>query len=525
MIKELIVVLFIAGATFLAARPLASQFMDPGDFRRRRNVWLILTTLAFLAPNYWIFILIAAPILFWAGRQDNNPIALYLLVLPAIPVVEVPLPAIGVNALFDLDFYRLLAFCILLPTAIRFGRSTFPSHTRGLNMMDYLLLGFGLLQVIFYVRPDLAHASLADLNDSLTNTLRRAFLYFLDVYLLYFAVSRSCRTQQAIQDAMACFCLTGVILALTGAFETARNWLLYTDLITRWGGNVVFSGYMVRAGILRAQASAGDPLALGYWCAVGFGFWLYLRPQITLPVARYGIAIALWLGLLAAYSRGPWLGAIAIYFAYAALRPNALSGILKAAVAATVALAALLVSPLGSKIISVLPFMGGSVDSGSLTYRQALAQRSWEIIVAHPFLGDQFVFSKLEDLRQGQGIIDLVNTYIEITLFYGLIGLGLFMAFALTALARAYRTSRAAAQPKNPRSSILGASLIACLVGTLVMLADCSFILDYQKIFYVLAAVAVSYASFARVRRPIVERARPRGPKSAIAPVRRVRFR
>ena len=77
------------------------------------------------------------------------------------------------------------------------------------------------------------------------------------------------------------------------------------------------------------------------------------------------VSACIWLGLLAAYSRGPWIGAILIFFAFAALGPRPLPRLLKtasivAAVGCTIAL-----SPLGDKILSVLPFMGGTVDSGS----------------------------------------------------------------------------------------------------------------------------------------------------------------
>ena len=70
-----------------------------------------------------------------------------------------------------------------------------------------------------------------------------------------------------------------------------------------------------------------------------------------------------------------------------------------------------------------IPFFGQSTDDASVDYRQRLAERSWELIQLHPFFGDPLVLTKMEDLRQGEGIIDLVNTYAGITLFYGSIGL------------------------------------------------------------------------------------------------------
>ena len=41
---------------------------------------------------------------------------------------------------------------------------------------------------------------------------------------------------------------------------------------------------------------------------------------------------------------------------------------------------------------------------------------------------------------------------------------------------------------------LMGASLAACIVGTLIMLADCSFILGYATMFFILAGIAIAYS-------------------------------
>ena len=67
-------------------------------------------------------------------------------------------------------------------------------------------------------------------------------------------------------------------MSLVAAFEFARNWLIYSALELQWSDNPIL--YLRRGNWLRAQASAGHPLALGYLIAIAFGFWLYLRSQI-----------------------------------------------------------------------------------------------------------------------------------------------------------------------------------------------------------------------------------------------------
>ena len=99
----------------------------------------------------------------------------------------------------------------------------------------------------------------------------------------------------------------------------------------------------------------------------------------------------------------------------------------------------------------------------------------------------------MEDLRQGEGIIDLVNTYAAVALFYGAIGLLLFLSVVIMGLFKAYRTSREFAR-QDPDYALLGTSLVACLFGTLLMIGSSSLIFGYEKFFYLLAGLAAAYA-------------------------------
>jgi hypothetical protein len=509
-LKALIVVLLIGMVVFRFARPIALHFSSDADFSRRRRVWLTLTATAFLSPSFWLFTAVAVPLLLWAGRRDSNPVALYLLLLHVIPPIPVAIPVVGINQLFDLDNYRLLSFCILIPAVLRgLRRSSEQPRIAGLQGMDILLLAFGALQVAVFIPPDLPNHVI--LPDSITHVLRRAVLFLVDVYALYYAVSRGCSKRDKIADAMAAFCLGCAVMALVAAFETARHWRLYADLLIRWNEGGRLAGlYLERGGILRAEAAAGHPLALGYLLAIAFGFWLYLRTRIDSKGVRLAVAALFWLGLLAAYSRGPWIGAIAIYLAFMGIGPGALARTFKASAAIAVVLAGVSLTPLGDRILSVLPFFGGSVDSANVTYRQRLAARSWELILEHPLFGDRLALLKMEDLRQGQGIIDLVNAYAGVALFHGLIGLSLVVGFVLMGLARAYRTVREVIAA-DPDLAALGTSVVACILGTLLMLLDSGLTIGYEKMFYVLAGLAAAYAQL----RPASLRSEPaRAPTS-----------
>jgi O-Antigen ligase len=493
-IKALIVVLAIAATVFHLAKPIALQFISGEDFSRRRLVWFVLTVVYFVSPNFWLYTLVAVPMLIWANRNDSNPIALYLLMLHVIPPISVIIPILGSNGLFPLDNYRMLTLCVLLPAAMRYRKNREQVAAGRLGAMDVLLLAFGALQVALYTAPDLPHHFL--IPDSPSNVLRRAFLFFLDTYLLYFTISRTCQSRRKMVEAIATFCLACGVMAAIAMFEHGRNWLLYTDIASRWGNDPHAAFYLVRNGSVRAQVSAGHSIALGNLLAIAFGFWLYLKTHVQSTKHRIGATLLLWGGLYAASSRGAWLGAATTYFAFLAAGPRAASRIVKGAGLAIALAGVILLSPIGDRILDVLPIMGRTADF-NIIYRQRLAERGWELVLAHPLFGDQFPWPEMEDLRQGEGIIDIVNTYLGVALNYGLIGLFCFLSFILLAMITVYARSKELVR-SDPDLALFGTSLIACIAGLLIMIDSNSFNLGCEKMFYVLAALATVYAQLTR---------------------------
>ena len=465
-VKELIVVLVLSVPVFHFGRPLAISFMSEEDFSRRRKVWYALTCAAFLSPNFWICALCAAAVLSAAAKRDTNPPALFLFVLHAIPPASQPLPMIGISYLFDVDTNFLLSVCVLAPTAIRLARASSEPRYRRLRIPDLALAAYGILTSVLYAR--LQDPSGGLYPATFTDCLRRCFVFFLAIFVPYYVMSRVTVNRRRLAETMAAFCFSGALMATTAMFESVRQWLLYPEVIQFWGISSSTT-YVMRGDSLRAMASSGHPLALGYLLAIAFGFWLALQTRVASPGHRIGVSILLWLGLLAAYSRGPWIGAVVIYFLFAVLSPQGIRKVLQAAVLSAGILAVISLTPLAERIVRVLPFMGGTVDSGNIEYRQRLFERSWSIIEQSPLLGDQAARLKMQDLRQGEGIIDMINTYMQILLDNGFVGLSLFLTFILVAASRALQERKRLAK-RNPAASQIGASLVACTVGTLIMI-------------------------------------------------------
>jgi len=149
----------------------------------------------------------------------------------------------------------------------------------------------------------------------------------------------------------------------------------------------------------------------------------------------------------------------------------------------------LAISPFGDRVIASLPFIGKH-DQASVEYRERFAERSWEEIRRHPIVGNPLVLKNLEDLRQGQGIIDLINTYTTVGMYYGLVGLCLFVFPFLIGIREVLTWSRGFSG-RDLDAQLLGVSLFACVLGILVMAV--TVLLSEGSLIYLLLGMLVGY--------------------------------
>ena len=491
--KALIVVIGIAMIVFIGGRPLFLRFMTPSDYAVRRNVWLALTFAAFLIPNFWLYLLVAAVLILFAAQRDSNPVALYMVLLLTLPPIGKELPTFGiVNQLLFMDHLRFLSLALLLPLALGFFRRE-PAVARGpmggergsaMLPTDVLILLYVLLQIVLLMP-----------YESFTATAKRMILMGTDMLLPYYVLSRACRSRESFREVMAAFVLAALILVPMGVFEMFKGWLLYAGFAEHWD-SVSYMNYLTRGKYLRAQVNSGHSIVLGYTFAVAFGFWLSLQTRVASANWRWGVLMALLVGLLVTFARGPWLGAVAIWVVFLRLGPDARRRSAKAIGLLFVVGILAMVSPLGDKIVDNIPFIG-SVGSETVEYRQKLAETSWLLILQNPIFGSRNFLAYMEDLRQGQGIIDLVNAYATIALSYGLVGLGLFAGFFGTILARCFKSVRQLTAP-DPDFALIGGALVAVLASALVMLFTVNLYMSIGTLTWALAGMGVAYARLAK---------------------------
>ena len=113
--RALIVILVLAGIVFAMARRPAADLIPDRNFTRRRNLWFVLTLLAFVSHSFWVYAGIAAIVLTFARNRERNPVALFFLLLFLIPPATAEIPGFGlINYFFALNHIRVLALCVLL---------------------------------------------------------------------------------------------------------------------------------------------------------------------------------------------------------------------------------------------------------------------------------------------------------------------------------------------------------------------------------------------------------------------------
>lgn len=488
-LRALVVILAAAVVVFLLAeRPLCAATTAVADYRRRRNAWFAVTLIGFLSHNFWLYALLAGVLMAILAQRDRNPLALYFLLMFAIPSFSMDVPGLGlVNYFFSLSHPRLLSLVILFPLSIALMAETRRAGGRDkYRIVDVLVAAHLIYGLVLQATVD-----------NLTGLMRGMFGLWLDVWLPYYVASRALRDLPAWRDAIAALVLAVSVMALLAPFEAVRGWLLYDDLRSALGvPGAELSVYITRGegGLLRSNGAVGNSIVLGYVMMVALllstFIWPLLRPRAWAALA----SLALLAGLVSALSRGPWVGAAVGMVVVMGVGAGAAKRLGWLAAVAAMALVAAVLLPGGDRIVDHLPFFG-TVDEGSVTYRQRLFEVSMGVFWQNPVFGSlrYLLDPSMEEMRQGQGIIDIVNTYLAIALPYGLVGLFLFIAPFVFGIAACWR-ARAACARNDPEQERLGRALTGALVAVLVTIATVSSISVVPLIYWMLLGLCVAYS-------------------------------
>jgi hypothetical protein len=496
-IRALIAILVLAGGSFaLINRPLMRLPIEPHDLKRRSILWLVVTGTAFLSHNIWLFFLLAGMELWWARLKERSTMPLYFFLLFAIPPMTSSIEGLaGIQQLFSLNYPRLLALIVLLPGYFVLRRR--PDTPKfGQFWADRFLLCYIAME--FFLRFPF---------DTFTNTLRASVLYKVtDVLLPYYMASRGIRTLPQWRDSIASLSIGGMVLGVLAVVEYIKGWLLYAALPGSLGlsWNIQYLG-RGGADVLRALTTTSHSIVMGYTIAVIFLLYFSLRRTDGRNSKGWKIgAVLLGFGLFAPLARGPWIGFVAGWLVFMVTGPSVLERVGKVALTGVIITFVLLPTPFGAKLVDYLPFVG-TVDAGNVDYRKQLFDVSLIVIANNPWFGayDYMLNPLMEQMRQGQGIIDIVNSYLGITLAQGLVGLGIFLSIFVSVLFGLWRCMLQL--PKDGELHQIGRAVLGAVVTMMITIATCSTLDSVAMVYWILAGLAVGYIQLVRDNIPLLD--------------------
>ena len=152
------------------------------------------------------------------------------------------------------------------------------------------------------------------------------------------------------------------------------------------------------------------------------------------------------------------------------------------------------VAPAGQEIINLLPFVGQE-EQGNIDYRADLLTVSMSVIERNLLFGSSDFLSapELQVMKQGEGIIDIVNSYIAVALHAGLVGLFFFLGMFATSLLSVRRGMRWARVGGDADGVTLGRALFAILASVMVIIFTVSGIYVVPMIYSILIGLCCYY--------------------------------
>lgn len=473
-IKTLLFILPIGLFVFWMASKHIKEIVEPSEFTRWRNAWVTFQTIAFLSPNIWFFYICMMVSCFYIKSKTNRvgQFALFVFLLSSLPALNFDIPAFGViNYLFTITYPRALSLFILLPIFFYLIKHL-PRKEFSLNSkLDKLVVVFILLIMILGFR-----------DNTVTNGLRFGFLNFIDYFLPYFVASRIITKYHDFNKVFFAILISLSISGVIGIFETLKSWHLYNHLAQHLLDTIRLRTFDVRGDILRSAATYMSPLVLAYTMIIALGLVLFFQNKIKNKLLIFAVFSGLLLSLLSTVSRGPWIGFVFLVFVFILTGKRKLSKLTQIGFFGLMILPFVLISPIGQQFVNLLPFVGEE-RADTISYRQQLIDVSFNVFKQNPLFGSASYRENplMEVMRQGEGIIDVVNSYINVLLEYGIIGLILFLSIFTVALLKTYKVSKNYIQ--NEDINLLGRVLTSIIAATMLTIFTVSSI-DYIPWYY-----------------------------------------
>lgn len=364
---------------------------------------LLTPAVALFCGNIYLFCLYLAVVVAFNSRSRTELAGTYLFLLPLMPLLTVQagvggIYLLGISAVIALGMGALLGFAVT-------GGRTAPALPR-YDLAAWAVVGL----FVFMYNRDLSPTGL--LRGLAANALG-----FIAPYLL---VSRGARSAADVERLLLRLCLGGTLMAVTACYQARTRWVLFEAYYQTLHVPVPLTSasLALRAGLLRTGGSMVDYSSAGLFLASVLTLLPLLRHHFR--AAGFWAVVAVLVGaLFVTQSRGAWVAAIVGLVFVAACRGKWGRVLLLAggAVAAEAAILVFAKSGTLAQIAGRTEEAGGNVD-----YRRLLLSRGMDQIRSHPLLGQspEQLIANMPDLRQGEHIVDFVNTHLLVAMAGGI---------------------------------------------------------------------------------------------------------
>ena len=316
--------------------------------------------------------------------------------------------------------------------------------------------------------------------------LRQAAMYLFVYAIPVYVITRSARNAVEWRKLLTAMAGFGLILAVIVLYEVRSTWPLYAPMVTRFGIDVdVIVKW--RGGMMRAYGPMSEATNMGFVLVICFAAALAARRSFVSSTAYIAVASIVAVGSLAPQSRGGMIG-LAVAFVVSSFYRRGIAGIGQLSLAGLFLSGAyattMMIGSIGDQISTSLNEATGSGD-----YRTELLRRGMQEFWKSPLFGEDFaiVVARMQDMVQGEGIVDFVNTYLYIALFSGAIGLVIFCVAYIIPIGRLFQLRRFLSPATAERE--LAGFCLALLISAAVMLLFTSF-LSRPTIFVLVACSA-----------------------------------
>lgn len=398
-----------AGLGFLLLYVLVKQGILRTSLHSFLAAVVVTCAILSLSFNIWVSFALLVCMALALCRNREHIAGILLLIILITPNIRLFL-YIGSIRLVDIGLTDVVSLTTLVVLLAKGGRAKVSPWA------DLCALAWLIMFVLFSAR-----------DTSVTNYARVFTQTILDNYIPYWVVTRSLRTLRDLRVFMLYLIATGCVLSGFLLFESFTGWPVFREITAQYGMDPQWHFIKWRNGLLRASGPFLEPTSMAFGLVfLALAAWQF-RSVFARPAYRYAVIAFLCFGMALCQSRNAYLGLGVGLVAIEAFRRLATTN---GRWMLPLLAFGLVVPPITYFVVDQSDAAAATETDATVLYRYKLMVRGMEEIRKSPIIGTSkdVATHNLEDLRQGEHIIDFVNTYIYVALLSGIIGLVIFIA-------------------------------------------------------------------------------------------------